>query len=156
MWQSLQQQGAFEASTVVTGLDIRPTYPIFGAAADKIQFLSHFFPGATDNEAYKALEAGLAKQGAEVDLFTNDGFVAAQMVVHALQEGGDDTAAMVKALEGWTFTGPKGESTIRAQDHALLQPMFTARLTPTAGGFAPQLVATLPPDAVAPPVAPAK
>jgi branched-chain amino acid transport system substrate-binding protein len=156
MWQSLQQQGAFEASTVVTGLDIRSTYPIFGAAADKIQFLSHFFPGATDNEAYKALEAGLAKQGAEVDLFTNDGFVAAQMVVHALQEGGDDTAAMVKALEGWTFTGPKGESTIRAQDHALLQPMFTARLTQTASGFAPQLVATLPPDAVAPPVAPAK
>jgi branched-chain amino acid transport system substrate-binding protein len=63
---------------------------------------------------------------------------------------------MVKALEGWTFTGPKGESTIRAQDHALLQPMFTARLTQTASGFAPQLVATLPPDAVAPPVAPAK
>jgi branched-chain amino acid transport system substrate-binding protein len=156
MWQSLQQQGAFEASTVVTGLDIRASYPSFGEAADKIRFLSHFFPGAADNEAYKALEAGLAKQGAEVDLFTNDGFVAAQMVVHALQEGGDDTAAMVKALEGWTFTGPKGESTIRPEDHAVLQPMFTARLTPTASGFAPQLVETLPPDAVAPPVAPAK
>src|ERR1700754_352781 len=157
MWQSLQQQGAFEASTVVTGLDIKATYPIFGPAADKIHFLSHFFPGATDNEAYKALEAGLAKQGAEVDLFTNDGFVAAQMVVHALQEGGDDPAVMAKSLEGWTFLGPKGESTIRSADHAVLQPMFTARLTPTAdGGFAAQLVDTLPADAVAPPVAPTK
>ncbi|WP_433275262.1 substrate-binding domain-containing protein [Pseudonocardia xinjiangensis] len=156
MWQTLQQQGAFEASTVVTGLDIKATYPIFGPAADKIHFLSHFFPGATSNEAYKALEAGLAKQGAEVDLFTNDGFVAAQMVVHALEEGSDDTAAMAKALEGWTFTGPKGETTIRAEDHAVLQPMFTARLTPSGGGFAPQLVDTLSPDAVAPPVAPVK
>ncbi len=154
MWQSLQQQGAFDASTVVTGLDIRPTYPIFGEAAGQIQFLSHFFPGAADNEAYQALEAGLAEQGAEVDLFTNDGFVAAQMIVHALQEGGDDTTAMVEALEGWTFTGPKGESTVRAEDHALLQPMFTTRLVPEGDGLAPQLVETLPPDAVAPPVAP--
>jgi branched-chain amino acid transport system substrate-binding protein len=156
MWQSLQQQGAFAATTVVTGLDIRPTYPVFGPAASQIQFLSHFFPGAADNEAYKALESGLAKQGSEVDLFTNDGFVAAQMVVHALQEGGDDPDAMVKALEGWTFTGPKGPSTVRAEDHALLQPMFTARLVPAGDGFTPQLVNTLAPDAVAPPVAPAQ
>jgi branched-chain amino acid transport system substrate-binding protein len=156
MWQSLQQQGAFAATTVVTGLDIRPTYPVFGPAASQIQFLSHFFPGAADNEAYKALEAGLAKQGVDVDLFTNDGFVAAQMVVHALQEGGDDPDAMVKALEGWTFTGPKGQSTIRAEDHALLQPMFTARLVPSGDGFTPQLVNTLAPDAVAPPVKPAQ
>jgi branched-chain amino acid transport system substrate-binding protein len=73
-----------------------------------------------------------------------------------LQAGGDDPDAMVTALEGWTFTGPKGESTIRAEDHAVLQPMFTARLTPSGDGFAPQLVNTLPPDAVAPPVAPAR
>lgn len=156
MWQSLEQQGAFAATTVVTGLDIRPTYSVFGPAAGQIHFLSHFFPGAADNEAYRALEKGLTAQGAQVDLFTNDGFVAAQMVVHAFQVGGDDPDAMVTALEGWTFTGPKGESTIRAEDHAVLQPMFTARLTPSGDGFAPQLVNTLPPDAVAPPVAPAR
>jgi branched-chain amino acid transport system substrate-binding protein len=155
MWQSLEQQGAFERSTVVTGLDIAATYPVFGPVADRIQFLSHFFPGAADNEAYRALQAGLAEQGAAVDLFTNDGFVAAQMVVRALQEGGDDPDAMVTALEGWSFTGPKGPSTVRAEDHALLQPMFTARLTAQGGGYAPQPVGTLSADQVAPP-APAR
>lgn len=153
MWQSLEQQGAFTASTVVTGLDIAPTYPVFGETADRIRFLSHFFPGAADNEAYAALESGLAERGAAVDLFTNDGFVAAQMIVHALDEGGDDPAAMAAALEGWTFTGPKGETTIRAEDHAVVQPMFTARLVAEGTGFAPELVDTLAPDAVAPPVA---
>ncbi len=153
MWQSLEQQGAFDASTVVTGLDIQPTYPIFGATADQIQFLSHFFPGAADNEAYAALEAGLAEQDMTVDLFTTDGFAAAQMIVRAFSEGGDDPAAMVAALEGWEFDGPKGEMTIRAEDHALLQPMFTARLVPEGDGFTPELVDTLAPDAVAPPVA---
>jgi branched-chain amino acid transport system substrate-binding protein len=151
MWQSLQQQGAFDRSTVVTGLDIAPTYPVFGPVAERIQFLSHFFPGAADNEAYRALESGLRAQGTDVDLFTNDGFVAAQMIVHALETGGEDPDAMVAALEGWTFTGPKGESTVRAEDHALIQPMFTARLVAQDGGYAPQRVSVLAPDQVAPP-----
>ena len=35
---------------------------------------------------------------------------------------------MVTALEGWSFDGVKGKMTIRADDHALLQPMFQAKL----------------------------
>ena len=35
---------------------------------------------------------------------------------------------MISALEGWSFTGPKGQETIRASDHALLQPMFHVQL----------------------------
>ena len=50
------------------------------------------------------------------------------MVVRALSEGGDDVDKMVTALEGWKFDGPKGAMEIRAEDHALLQPMFTAKL----------------------------
>lgn len=154
MWQSLEQQGAFDASTVVTGLDIKPTHSVFGPVADRIQFLSHFFEGANDNEAYQALAAGLEEQGEEVDLFTTDGFTAAQMIVHAVQEAGcEDTAAMVDALEGWEFEGPKGQMTIRPEDHALIQPMFTARLVQEGEGWAPELVDTLEPEAVAPPVA---
>ncbi|GAB2679545.1 substrate-binding domain-containing protein [Thalassiella azotivora] len=153
MWQSLEQQGAFDASTVVTGLDIKPTHEVFGPAADRIQFLSHFFEGAADTDAYQALAEGLQASGHEVDLFTNDGFVAAQMVVHALREGGDDVDAMVDALEGWEFEGPKGTVTIRAEDHAVLQPMFTARLVAEGDGWVPELVDTLPAQDVAPPAA---
>ena len=152
MWQTLDQQGVFASTKVVTGLDIKPSHALFGAAGDKIDFLAHFFDGAADNEAYKALDAGLKKQGASVDLFTNDGFVAAQMVVRALTEGGSDVDKMVSALEGWKFEGPKGSLEIRAEDHAVLQPMFTAKLVKDGSGFKPTLVKTLDPSAVAPPV----
>ena len=153
MWQTLSQQGVFDATKVVTGLDIAPTHALFGEAGDKISFLAHFLAGATDNAEYQALAAGLKKSGQDVDLFTNDGFVAAQMVVRALGEAGDDVDRMVNALEGWKFEGPKGAMEIRASDHALLQPMFTAKLTKSGSNFVPQLVSTLAPSDVAPPVA---
>ena len=58
---------------------------------------------------------------------------------------------MVTALEGWKFDGPKGAMEIRAEDHALLQPMFPAKLVKEGAGFVPQLVETLAPADVAPP-----
>ncbi|GAA1973432.1 substrate-binding domain-containing protein [Terrabacter lapilli] len=156
MWTTLGQQGVFDSTKVVTGLDIKATHALFGAVATKIDFLSHFFEGATANPAYQALDAGLKKQGATVDLFTNDGFVAGQMIVHALEAGGDDVDKMVTSLEGWTFEGPKGSLQIRPEDHALLQPMFTATLKKDGANVTPQLVKTLEPAAVAPPVKPFK
>ena len=90
----------------------------------------------------------VTKAGSQVDLFTVDGFTAAQLVVHAAEKG-DDVEAMVGALEGWSFDGVKGKLTIRTEDHALLQPMFVAKLS---GGTA-TLVKKLEADEVAPPVA---
>ncbi|MGH3440461.1 MAG: substrate-binding domain-containing protein [Nitriliruptorales bacterium] len=147
MWQSLDQQGVFDATTVVTGLDQRASYDTaFGETADKIDFLSHYFVEAADNEANDFLEENVS--GA-ADLFTPDGFVAAQMIVHAIEEagGGDDVDALIAALEGWTFDAPKGTQTIRAEDHAMIQPMFQARLT----GSTPELVEVMGAEAVAPP-----
>ncbi len=87
------------------------------------------------------------------DLFDPDGFVAAQMIVHAVQKtGGSNVDAMVTSLEGWSFLTPKGQETVRASDHALLQPMFQARLVSTRSSFEPRLIKTLSPNQVAPPV----
>ncbi|GAA4966404.1 substrate-binding domain-containing protein [Kineococcus glutinatus] len=150
MWQSLQQQGVFEATEVTTGLGDRATWPAYGQAPQDIAFLAHYVPGAADTEA----DAALRERVAEPDLFTPDGFVAAQMVVRALQEGDpEDTASMIEALEGWEFEAPKGTQTIRASDHAMLQPMFTARLTGTGETRQAELVEALDADAVAPPEA---
>lgn len=156
MWTTLGQQGVFDQTKVVTGLDIKATHQLFGEVATKISFLSHFFDGAADNAAYRALEAGLEKQGSTVDLFTTDGFVAGQMIVHALEGGGDDVDKMVTSLEGWSFEGPKGRLEIRADDHALLQPMFTATLKQDGSNVVPHRVDTLDATAVAPPVTPFK
>jgi branched-chain amino acid transport system substrate-binding protein len=154
MWQSMGQQGVFEATDVVTGLDLRASYPTYGdQVAGQLNFLSHFFAEAVDNEVSQAVTERVEAAGGEVDIFTPDGCNAAQMVVRAVEEGGDDVAGMISALEGWSFEGVKGELTIRAEDHALLQPMFQARLEQQGGEFVPVLVETLDAEATAPPVA---
>ncbi|SHN88577.1 amino acid/amide ABC transporter substrate-binding protein, HAAT family (TC 3.A.1.4.-) [Geodermatophilus obscurus] len=154
MWQAMGQQGVFDATSVVTGLDLRASYPTYGdQVAGQLNFLSHFFAEAVDNEVSQAMTERVEAAGGEVDIFTPDGCNAAQMVVRAVEEGGDDVAGMIGALEGWTFEGVKGELTIRAEDHALLQPMFQARLEQQGGEFVPVLVETLDAEATAPPVA---
>ncbi|WP_327033875.1 substrate-binding domain-containing protein [Micromonospora ureilytica] len=147
MWQTLDQQGVLSSTTVVTGLDIRASWPTFGAAGAKISFLSHYFDGASDTEASKALKATVNT----IDLFHPDGFAAAQMVVRAAQDGGDDVDKMVTALEGWSFDGVKGKMTIRAADHALLQPMFQAKLTGSGTTFTATAQKSLTGDETAPP-----
>ncbi len=144
MWNALDQQGVLATTTVVTGLDQKASYPIFGAAGEKVSFLSHYFEGATDNEFAKSAAQNVS---GGLDIFSPDGFNAAQMIVRAIGEGGDDVEKMITALEGWSFDGVKGKNTVRKEDHALLQPMFQVKLT----GGKPQLVKSLNPDETAPP-----
>ncbi|MDD9349662.1 substrate-binding domain-containing protein [Mumia sp.] len=153
MWQALEQQGVFDAAPVVTGLGDVATYGAYGPASAKINFLSHYFGTATDNEVNKALVSYLEENGSQPDLFSPDGFVAGQMIVRAVEEGGDDVDAMVKALEGWSFDGPKGATTIRASDHALVQDMFQAKLVADGDAFVPEVANVVPADQVAPPEA---
>ncbi|WP_073501150.1 substrate-binding domain-containing protein [Actinacidiphila paucisporea] len=152
LWTALDQQGVVTSTKVVTGLAGTASYPLFGAAGSKVSFLAHYFPGAGNNPVDKAMLDGITKAGGTPDLFSPDGFTAAQMIVHAVESGSaTDPAAMAKALEGWSFQGPKGDEQIRTADHALLQPMFTAKLTGTGAAAKPELVSRLPKDAVTPP-----
>ena len=68
------------------------------------------------------------------DLFTPDGFVQAQLLVHALEKGDYNVDKMITSLEGYKFLAPKGIQAIRPQDHAMLQPMFRVKLVKTANG----------------------
>lgn len=153
MWQSLDQQDVFDAAPVVTGLADSATFAAYGSVGEQISFLSHYFPQATDNEVNQALVDSVTEAGGTPDLFTVDGFVAGQMIVQAVAEGGDDVNAMIDALEGWEFEGPKGTTTIREGDHALIQDMFTAQLTQDGDAWTPEVLETIPADQVAPPEA---
>lgn len=149
MWKTLDDQGVFNATRVVTGLADRASYPFFAPFESKITFLSYYFYQAPRNKTNDALIAALKKQGKVPDLFDPDGFVAAEMIARAVSRAdGDDVNKMISALDGWSFDGPKGTETIRAADHATLQPMFIAKLS----GSEPQLVRSLDAAAVAPPV----
>jgi len=152
MWQALDQQGVLESTTVVTGLADSATFGAYGAAATGVDFLSHYFPAAVDNDVNTAMIDAVTAAGGTPDLFTPDGFVAAQMIVQAVTEGDPgDVDSMIAALEGWTFDAPKGSQTIRAEDHAMIQPMFQAHLSEADGTWTAELVNEVPADDVAPP-----
>ncbi|WP_166870556.1 MULTISPECIES: substrate-binding domain-containing protein [unclassified Salinibacterium] len=154
MWQSLDQQGVFDATTVVTGLGDVATYGAYAAAGEKISFLNHYHGGAADNEVEAAMIKHLEANGHKADLFSPDGFNAALMIVQAIEEGGgDDVDAMIDSLEGWEFEGPKGTVTIRAEDHAMLQNMYQAKLTKDGETWVPELIDTIDADTVTPPLA---
>ena len=136
MWRALDQQNVFSGNTkIVTGLDQRASYETFGPVAGKISFLSHYVYQAPQNKVNDFLVRSMRKRNQVPDLFTPDGFVAGQMIVRALQKGSvSNVDRMIGALEGWSFTGPKGQQTIRASDHAMLQPMFQVQLKQNAKG----------------------
>jgi branched-chain amino acid transport system substrate-binding protein len=153
--QALNQQGDFNGTKVVTGLANIATYPFYGAAGAKFDYLSLYFYQASDNAANQFLVSQMKQRyNAVPDLFTPDGFTAAEMVVHAIAAGGGtDVNAMISALSGWSFLAPKGMQQIRASDHAMLQPMYQAKLTEVSpADFTPSLVGTLTNSQTAPAV----
>ncbi len=154
MWQALSQQGIFDLVPVVTGLGDIASYGAYGEASEGISFLNHYFGGAAGTEIEKTMISYLDKNGEKADLFTPDGFVAAQMIVHAIKDGGgDDVQSMIDSLEGWSFDSVKGTITVRAGDHALIQPMFQAKLKASGDTFVPELIKVVDADTVAPPAA---
>jgi branched-chain amino acid transport system substrate-binding protein len=157
MFKSLDDGGVFAATRTVTGLDQTAAYPIYAPMAGRLQFLAHYFYQASHTKANEFLIAAMKKQGKVPEIFDNDGFVAAQMIVHAIEKAdGDDVAKTIPALEGWSFEGPKGPQTVRAADHAMIQVMFVCQLTGSGATLAPKLLRTVPANAVAPPVRPFK
>lgn len=68
--------------------------------------------------------------GGNPDLFSECGFATAQAVAAALEATGGDTSpeALIAALEGLSFEGPKGNYTIRPEDHQALASMYIVRL----------------------------
>jgi branched-chain amino acid transport system substrate-binding protein len=152
--QALDQQGVFTGTKVVTGLGNIATYPFYGSAGTKFDYLSLYFYQASTNPANEYLIKQMkALYNSVPDLFAADGFVGAEMVAHAIAAGGGTSVnAMIKALDGWSFLAPKGMQQIRASDHAMLQPMYQVKLvehSPT--DFTPVLLATLSASQTAPP-----
>jgi branched-chain amino acid transport system substrate-binding protein len=155
MWRALDQQGVLDSTLVVTGLAERATWSTFGTSGAKIKFLSHYVWNAPKNKVNDWLVATMRKRGQLPDLFTPDGFVAAQMIARAVGKAdGTDVSKMIGALEGWQFLAPKGTEYIRSQDHALNQPMFQVKLTPQGNGFTPTVLKIVSPGNVQPPVHP--
>ncbi len=153
MWRALDQQGAFDSTTVTTGLAERATWSGFGDPGTKIKFLSHYVYTAPKNKVNDWLVKKMRARNQVPDLFTPDGFVAAQMIARAVGKAdGDNVDKMISALEGWQFLAPKGIQRIRPQDHAMTQPMFQVQLVKNGSRLVPKVLKTVSPGNVQPPV----
>jgi branched-chain amino acid transport system substrate-binding protein len=71
-----------------------------------------------------------ARYGVYPDLFDADGFNAAVLLVEAIKatEGDTSSAALIPAMEGMEFEGPKGTVYIRPEDHVAIQDMYVMKL----------------------------
>jgi branched-chain amino acid transport system substrate-binding protein len=152
LWRAMDQQGVSRSVTIATGLAERATW---GSYVSGINFLSHYVSNAPKNKVNAWLVRQMKRRNQAPDIFTPDGFAAAQMIVRAVQKGGGDNVdRMISALEGWKFIGPKGAMRIRPEDHAMLQPMFQVRLRANGSRQVAVPVKTFSPGNVQPPVRP--
>jgi branched-chain amino acid transport system substrate-binding protein len=132
--QDLSNANVFKhGAKVITGLANIATYPYFtGYFGTNADYISLYVSQGSKNTANKYLISHeQSEYHASADLFSADGFVSGEMVARAAATGGATTSvpAMMKGLAGWSFLAPKGAETIRASDHALLQPMYDVSLS---------------------------
>lgn len=120
---SLEIIGAFNSNEIVAAQDPSTV----GTISWMIYHYS--FP---DNEINDWLVEQHKEQyeGDVPDLFTECMFATAQALVAGVEAAEGDTLpeAMIPALEGLTWDGPKGEYHIRHSDHQALVPMYIAEL----------------------------
>ncbi|HEU0304273.1 MAG TPA: substrate-binding domain-containing protein [Gaiellaceae bacterium] len=147
VWRAFEQAG-IAPKDVATGLAERATWQYY---VPGIRFLSHYTTLAPKSPVNDWLRKEMKKQKKLSDLFTPDGFVAAQMIGRAITKGGgSDVGKMVDALEGWQFMAPKGIQRVRESDHAMAQPMFEVKLVQAGGAYQAQVVKRYSPATVMP------
>ena len=132
MMQAAQELGVLDEMALSSAFIDNALMPTFfaNAVGSTSGILYHY--SAPDNEANDFLtEQTIARTGAPPDLFAADGMNAAILVVEALRATGGDTdpQALLDVMEGMTFNGPKGEVTIRSEDHVAIQDMYIVTLT---------------------------
>ncbi|MEO8288063.1 MAG: substrate-binding domain-containing protein [Chloroflexota bacterium] len=131
LFQQMQQLGIFDQMVVATGFGDNQTLAKGYAEAINSVGVSVYHYSMYDYKVNQWLvQKHQEKFKSPPDLFTAEGFLAAQMVVKALEmnDGKPDADGVIKALEGLQIQGPKGTYTIRATDHALLQEMTLVKL----------------------------
>lgn len=137
LFQSLADMGALETMAVGTGFGDNASFAaVFGEDTLDSIGLNVYHYTVPDNPVNDWLvERHFEKYqddpiNAYPDLFTAGGMASAIALATALEATGGDTSgdAMIPALEGLMFEGPKGTYHIRPEDHVCEQPMNILQL----------------------------
>jgi len=131
LFQQLADLGALEEMQVATGYGDNASFAaVYGSAVDQIG-LNVYHYTVPDNEVNDWLvKRHLEEFDEPPDLFTAGGMASAIALAKALEktEGDASGDALIAALEGLMFDGPKGTYFIRPEDHVCLQPMNILKL----------------------------
>ncbi|HNS03879.1 MAG TPA: substrate-binding domain-containing protein [Anaerolineae bacterium] len=135
MFQSAKEFGVLESMGMgASYFDNRTMAAIFGPVAEQMQGQASgilYQYQAPDNAINDWLvEQVKARYNEPPDLFDADGMNAALLAIHALEKSGGDASgeAMIAAMEGIDFDGPKGNIYIRPEDHVAIQDMYILKL----------------------------
>jgi branched-chain amino acid transport system substrate-binding protein len=137
LFQNLADMGALETMTVGTGFGDNASFAaVFGEDTLNSIGLNVYHYTVPENDVNDWLvERHFEKYqddaiNAYPDLFTAGGMASAIALASALEATGGDTSgdAMIPALEGLQFEGPKGTYHLRPEDHVCEQPMNILQL----------------------------
>jgi branched-chain amino acid transport system substrate-binding protein len=131
MMQAATELGVFDEMSMASGFVDNVVMPAFfsNAIGQTSGILYHYT--APDNAINDWLvEQTQAQFGTFPDLFDADGMNAALLLTEALKATGGDAGAdaMIGAMEGMQFEGPKGTVYIRPEDHVAIQDMYIVKL----------------------------
>jgi branched-chain amino acid transport system substrate-binding protein len=131
MMQAAEESGVMEEMAMGTAYINNSLMPVFfgNAVGQTAGILYHYT--APDNPINDWLvQETVARYGVPPDLFDADGMNAAIAAVTALRQTNGDTSseALIAAMEGMEFEGPKGTVTFRPEDHLAVQDMYIVKL----------------------------
>jgi branched-chain amino acid transport system substrate-binding protein len=131
LMQAAQDLGLTDAMAMGSSIANNATVPVFYAPAvgQNSGILYHYtLPENPINDWL--VEQVKARYNEPPDLFDADAMNAALMALNALNATGGDTdaAALIEAMEGMEFDGPKGKIAVRPEDHVAIQDMYIVKI----------------------------
>lgn len=133
MMQAAADQGVNETMTLGSTFIDNALMPVFFSnAVGTTSGILYHYTAPQNNPINDWLVAETtARYGIPPDLFDADGMNAALMLVAAIKATNGDvtSSALLAAMEGMTFDGPKGPIFIRPEDHVAIQDMYILTLT---------------------------
>jgi branched-chain amino acid transport system substrate-binding protein len=129
--QQTVELGVLDNMSLVTGTNSNDIVAAAPPPAGTVAYIVYNYT-LPDNEVNDwMVEQHIAAFGDVPDLFTECAFATAQALYAGLEatEGNPFPEAMIPALEGLTWDGPKGEYTLRPSDHQVLAPQYVIEFT---------------------------
>ncbi len=131
LFQQMQEQGVLEKLTLATGFGDNVTMPmVYADAVGSVGMIAYHYTLPKNEVNDWLVTQHKAKYGSLPDLFTAGGMASGIATVRGLEatKGDTNADALIAALEGMSFEGPKGTYTFRKEDHQALQPMYMVKL----------------------------